>query len=215
MTICTTRLACMISRTIDRFTAHSPLLWLCPLIAGSSRNMTSGRRLGFRLRRIQAGHAHPWPAAALLPAAALAPDALPEGDAWRRRRARLAADRQQIIEPRRPLILDLDRHHREQDPRIERQRALRQIPASAAIRCAHARGISDSSHNKLCRRRRCPPSRPAPARRKRLKFPRRTATDWRRRVRASCRPKCCQARRVAIRPRAVRARSPAGSGRAR
>ena len=61
-------------------------------------------------------------------------------------------------------VVDLQAHHREQDPRVAPPAALLRVTARrAAIRCAPARGSAGSWRSRRCRRRPYLPSRRVPA----------------------------------------------------
>src|SRR5450631_3610370 len=129
-TICTTRLACTIRRTTDNsppinYSLEQRQHWRRAWISNLELTDYDCRQaLGFQALRVETSHAHGC-AQQQLTLDAVAPDALLEGEAGAPVLGRLTADREHIIEAGRSPVLRLERHHREYDPRIQGERALR------------------------------------------------------------------------------------------
>src|ERR1700722_18886995 len=126
MTICTTRLACTIIRRIDISPPISYSLQ-CRRAPCSCRQLPDydlRQAPGFQGRGIEAGDAYRG-AQEQLALERCAPYALRKHDAGTALQPRLAADRQQIVEPRRTPVLRFQRHHREHHAGVARQRQLR------------------------------------------------------------------------------------------
>ncbi len=168
----------------------------------------------FQAPRIQAGHAHASGSAAAhrrdrrarccWPNATLAPPS----------RTRLAADQRGRRRAAPGGGTAPDRHHRKQDARVERQRPLRHaagaqpLGASALEEAQIVRIVNDAAGVGVL-----PVDARVPHEDAQIPSPNSDRLDAARS--GILRPKCCHASRVATRPRAVRATSPAGSETAR
>src|SRR6185437_11318224 len=211
MTICTTTLACTTRRMIDN---SPPISSSLP----GGRHRDSRQLLGYDSRqaprfhraRIYTGHPHGGAQQQRFPGlrtGLIAPDTLLECQARAALAARHTLHPQHILEPRGPVVARLQFDHRKHHAGVERQRTLRD---AARAQPFAARALEEAQVvcivNDAARIGILPVDPGLPAEGAQASSPNsgRLAA-----ARSGIgRPKCCQARRAAIRPLAVRVMNP-------